>query len=113
MTFTKVNISGQIIHTSKSTLLQIPYFKERFNYCESDKKEKYTGDTDNEGNIFVDRSYDTFKYILQYIKYGKKYIKLLLNEKLTLADIYVLHDDAEYYKLNVLSDIVHVWLKYH
>jgi hypothetical protein len=112
MTFTKVNISGQIIHTSKSTLLQIPYFKKRFNYCESDEKEKYIGDTDNEGNIFVDRSYDIFKCILRYIKYGKKYIKLMISEKLTLSDMYLLQSDAEYYDLDTLSDIVQTVIKY-
>jgi hypothetical protein len=59
----KLNVGGQIFHTTKSTLLKYSdtFFSRLFNG-------KFDAQTDLDGNIFIDRSPDKFRIILEYFR---------------------------------------------
>ncbi len=61
MTYIKINVGGKVFGTFKSTLLKSEYFKSLFNFNENP-------DTDNDGNIFIDRSPVYFEHILNYLR---------------------------------------------
>ncbi|KAG2210890.1 hypothetical protein INT47_000044 [Mucor saturninus] len=91
----KLNIGGKSFHTKREMLKDFPYFQNLVG-----QPYESTGFSENGRNeIFIDRSGDMFRHILQYIRTKT----VFTNDKDTLNKLKV---EAEYYGLeNLIEDI--------
>lgn len=93
-----VNIGGAIFRTTANTLRKAPFFDLMLRHME----EGALGTTtDDNGQLFVDRSGDLFVYILEYLRSGHW---ILRDRAGDLEFVDALREEAGFYGLNTVRD---------
>eukprot|EP01122_Echinamoeba_exundans_P001757 TRINITY_DN11753_c0_g1_i1.p1 TRINITY_DN11753_c0_g1~~TRINITY_DN11753_c0_g1_i1.p1 ORF type:complete len:263 (-),score=60.98 TRINITY_DN11753_c0_g1_i1:78-866(-) len=86
----KLNVGGQIFTTSKSTLLKGTSSEGSF--FSSMLSGRFSVETDESGNFFIDRSGEKFKHILEFLRTGALESNVDLDSLLQEAQFYLLDD---------------------
>jgi hypothetical protein len=95
----ELNVGGQVFATSRETLLQhgSPYFERILEAGDTGSVVVKGTQLDSNGRLFIDRSPDLFRRILEYMRGSLHF------EDLTETEKRVLRDEASYYQLDGLT----------
>ncbi|CAO3692163.1 unnamed protein product [Rhizopus stolonifer] len=94
-TVIQLNVGGDVIQTYSKTLYESRYFRMLLNNMR--RVREMTVD----GSIFIDRSKDLFKYVLQYLRFKKLYIDG--KDQDFLGE---LEDEADFYEIKGLKELI-------
>jgi BTB/POZ domain len=89
-----LNVGGQRFETSRTTLSKSPFFATYFS-------KRWDTKPDSDGSYFIDRSPRSFEYILEFLRNGS-----ILVEGLKLRDRHLLRQDAEFYQMEGLLELL-------